>query len=436
MPTKRILVVVLSIVISALMGCATRSDYAIPILSPKSTDFGLEHEYTADSQTFREVVGNLLGPRLLDGNHIEMLRNGDEIFPAMLDAIRSAKRSITFETFVYWEGEIAEEFSKALAERAQAGVQVHVILDWVGAEALLASSISKMKEAGVQVRFYNPLVWYNPVRWFMDLGELDSRTHRKLLVVDGAIGFIGGVGIADQWKGDARNDGEWRDNHYRVQGPVVSQIQAAFIDNWLEAGGKLLDDDRYFPSLNAVGNTTAQAFKSSPYEATELIELMYRIAINASEHHIRIGTPYFVLNAGTQESLIKAAERGVRIQVVVPADKIDSQLVRSASRGTWGKLLEAGVEIYEYEPTMYHNKVMIVDDLFVSIGSANLDNRSFHLNDEANLNVIDRDFARMVIEDYERDLESSNRVTLEDWKRRPLWNRITEKAAWLFRSEL
>ena len=383
---------------------------------------------TADPQ-FRRTMGVILGPQLLAGNRVEALLNGQQIFPAMLGAIRSAQRTITFETYVYYSGKIGAEFSRALSERAKAGVKVHVIFDAVGAGKIDDEFIEEMEAAGVEVESYNPVRWYT-------LASMNNRTHRKLLVVDGRVGFTGGAGIADEWAGDARHSGEWRDTHFRIEGPAVAQLQAAFMENWIEITGRVLHGEAYFPPLGEAGRHAAQFFVSSPGGGGESMQLMYLLSIAAARERLLISASYFVPDNVEVRALAEAARRGARVQIIVPGPDIDSEIVRRASRSTWGELLRAGVEIYEYQPTMYHCKVMIVDGLWVSVGSTNFDDRSFSVNDEANLNVLDAGFAAGQERIFAADLERSRRITLEQWQRRPWTEKLWEHAMGLLSSQL
>jgi cardiolipin synthase A/B len=378
---------------------------------------------------FLRSMGSLLGPALLGGNRTSELLNGDQIFPAMLDAIGSARDSISFETYIYWSGEIGKQFTEALAERARAGVKVHLLLDWVGSGRIDASYLSDMSDAGVEIERYHPLRWYN-------LGRLNNRTHRKLLVVDGRVGFTGGVGIADKWMGHGDDPDHWRDSHFRIEGPVVAQVQAAFLDNWMKTRGEVLHGDRYFPALVAQGDHQAQMFTSSPGGGSESVRLMYLLSIAAAEREVWIANAYFVPDNLSRDTLVAARRRGVEINVMVPGPYNDVQLTRKASRALWGPLLEAGVRIHEYQPTMYHCKVMVVDDLWVSVGSTNFDNRSFRLNDEANLNIYDGAFAARQTAILRTDREACREVTLDGWRRRPLRERVTDRLATLLRSQL
>jgi cardiolipin synthase len=389
----------------------------------------IAHRYAVGDPQFARSMGTLLGPALLPGNRVRALCNGDEIFPAMLEALRAARETITFETYIYWSGEIGRTFADVLIERARAGVKVHVLLDWVGTGRMDDAMISRMEDAGIEVRKYHPLRWYN-------LGRLNNRTHRKLLVVDGRVGFTGGVGIADQWLGNAQDPEHWRDSHFRIEGPAVAQMQAAFMDNWIESRSVVLHGDEYFPPLQPVGTHVAQVFKSSSSEASESARLMYLLSIAAAARSVRIANAYFVPDNLSVDTLVAAQRRGAKVEIIVPGRHTDATIVRRASRSRWGPLLEAGVAIYEYRPTMYHTKVMIVDELWTSVGSTNFDSRSFRLNDEANLNVLDAEFALGQARVFEQDRARSTRITLEMWRNRPAAERIKEGLAGLLRLQL
>lgn len=395
----------------------------------KKVEHEIEHVFaTADPQFARTMAG-LLPPAVVDGNSVTVLLNGDQIFPAMLDAIRSAKRTITFETFIYWSGEVGRQFADALIERARAGVKVHVLLDWLGTKKMDANSIQQMTDAGIEVQRYHPIRWYQ-------LHKFNNRTHRKLLIVDGTVGFTGGVGIADEWAGNAQDPKHWRDTHFKLEGPSVAQLQAAFMDNWLKTQRRVLQGNDYFPALKPVGSCVAQVFVSSPAEGSESMRLMYLLSIACAAKTIRLATAYFVPDDLAVQSLVAARKRGVAVDILLPGKHIDTQFVRGASRSRWGPLLEAGVKIYEYEPTMFHCKLMVTDDLWVSVGSTNFDNRSFRLNDEANLNILDADFARAQSAIFERDKSLSRQITLEEWQHRPLSEKIGEHLAGLLRSQM
>ncbi len=397
--------------------------------------YQVKHQYPTSDPQFERTMSNLLGPGLLPGNKIVTLRNGDEIFPAMLKAIRGARRTVDFETYVYWKGKVGSEFARALAERARAGVAVHVILDWQGTQSMERSSLEEMKDAGVQVVKYNPLAWYKPNFWYSP-SRINNRTHRKLLIVDGKIGFTGGVGIADEWDGHAQDSKHWRDNHYRVEGPVVAELQSAFLDNWLRTNGGVLHGDGYFPSLAGEGSYKAQTFKSSPKGGSESARLMYLMSIASASKNVRLANAYFVPDKLAIDTFLAAAHRGVHIEIIVPGPHIDQKAVRKISHNKWPQLLEAGIRIYEYEPTMFHCKYMIVDDNWVSVGSSNFDARSFRLNAEANLNVLNPSFAAQQTRVFEQDKARSKEITLEALKHEPIWNKVLNKAVTPLEPEL
>ena len=388
-----------------------------------------ERRYATDDPQFARSMSVLLGPPIVGGNHVQVLVNGDRIFPAMLAAIAQAQRTITFETYIYWSETIGQKFADALTERARAGVKVHVLLDWLGSVKMEQRYLDQMLAAGIEIERYHEPHWSH-------LPRLNNRTHRKLLVVDGRVGFTGGVGIADQWGGDARNPSEWRDTHFRVEGPVVAQMQAVFMDNWMKAKGQVLHDAAYFPPLEARGSMSAQMFSSSPTGGSESMQLMYLMAITAARESIQLANSYFVPDAMTTAALAAAAQRGVKVRVIAPGEHIDTELVRKASRAGWGDLLKAGIEIAEFAPTMFHVKSMVVDGLFVSVGSTNFDNRSFRLNDEANLNVLDAGFAKEQIAIFDADWKRARPITHEQWLNRPWNEKALEHLAALLKSQL
>ncbi|WP_372381051.1 phosphatidylserine/phosphatidylglycerophosphate/cardiolipin synthase family protein [Xanthomonas sp. NCPPB 1754] len=388
-----------------------------------------KHLYDVADPQFKREMSVLLGPAILPGNRIDVLNNGREIFPAMLEAIGSAQHTITFETYIYWSGEIGREFSDALSGRARAGVDVRVTIDWGGSLKMDHALVDTMTEAGVEVHRYRPLAWYN-------LHRINNRTHRKLLVIDGRIGFTGGVGVADQWMGDAQDPEHWRDTHYRIEGPVVAQVQTAFNDNWIKTTGRVVNGAQYYPALEAAGDSDAQLFVASPAGGSESMHLMYLIAIAAARSSIDLAAAYFVPDALITRSLLEARTRGVRIRVLLPGKHIDAVSVRLASKASWEPLLQAGIEIHEYQPTMLHTKLLIIDGLLVSVGSTNFDIRSFRLNDEASLNVYDRTLAARMTEVFERDLQRAEQYSLERWRARPLRQRLGEKLVFPFRSQV
>jgi cardiolipin synthase A/B len=389
----------------------------------------VEHRYDVADPQFLRVMGVLLGPSLVAGNRVDTLLNGDRIFSAMLEAIRSARTTITFETYIYWSGDIGRRFAEALSERARNGVKVHVLLDAVGSQKLDEAALATMRQAGVQVEKYHPVRWYT-------LGKLNNRTHRKLLVIDGRIGFTGGVGIADKWAGNAQDPDHWRDTHYRIEGPAVAQMQAAFMDNWTKVTGKVPHTIEYFPPPAEAGSHYAQVFQSSIEGGAESMHLMYLLSIAAARETIHLSMAYFAPDDVAMEALKEALRRGVKIQILLPGAHTDAAFVQSASRAKWGALLQAGAEIHLYQPTMFHCKVLVVDGLWTSVGSTNFDNRSFRLNDEANLNIYDAGVAAQQVRIFNEDLKNARRVTYDEWKARPWTEKLKDRAAALFNAQL
>jgi cardiolipin synthase len=395
----------------------------------KKLEYAVAHRYDTHDPQFRREMSVLLGPQIVPGNTVTALQNGDEIFPAMLQAIKAAQTSITFETYIYWSGKTGEAFSQALSERARSGVAVSVVIDWVGSIKMDGALLESMEAAGVKVHRYRPLHWYN-------LGRLNNRTHRKLLVVDGRIGFTGGVGVADQWTGNAGDPEHWRDTHFRIEGPAVAQMQAAFNDNWIKTSGQVLNGPDYFPALTDQGDMAAHVFVASPSGGAESMHLMYLLAIAAAGKSIDLAASYFIPDALLIDALTAARKRGVRVRVLVPGPHIDSMTVKIASKADWGPLLEAGVEIHVYQPTMMHTKLLVIDSEFVSVGSTNFDIRSIRLNDEASLNVYSSAFAAQMTAAFAADLAVAQPYSLADWKARPLREKLIEKALLLVKSQL
>src|SRR5580700_6421438 len=377
----------------------------------------IKHLYNATDPQFEREMSTLLGPAILPGNNITALQNGDEIFPAMLKAIREAKSTIDFETYIYWSGRTGEQFAQALVERSRAGIKVHLMLDWLGSEKMAPQLLSQMQDAGVEIERYHALHWYS-------LGELNNRTHRKVLIVDGRIGFTGGVGIADEWTGHTQDPNHWRDMHFQIEGPVDAQFQAAFLDKWIKATGRVLNGEIYFPQLAPAGGLKMHMFISSPAGGSESMRLMYLMAITAAERSLDIEAAYFIPDELMSRELIKAQSRGVRIRILLPDKHIDSETVRIATKRAWGPLLNSGVEIHEYDPTMLHCKMLIFDHYMVSVGSTNFDMRSFELNDEASLNIYDAGFANRMTEVFEADLKASTPYDYQQWQHRPWLEKI------------
>ena len=363
-------------------------------------------------QRFRRALEGLLGITATDGNRIDILRNGDEIFPAMLDAIRAATSTIDFLTFVYWVGEIGEEWAHALADRAKDGVRVRVLLDALGAYDLQQELIDMMKESGVAVERFRPV---DKLRFW----ESDHRTHRKVLICDEDVAFTGGVGIADEWRGDARDPSEWRDTHFRVRGPAVDALRAAFVQNWAESGHPLFEEgiDR-FPEQPTDGSVAVQVLRGSAGAGWSDMSSLFRALLKLARERVRITTAYFVPDEETSELLCATAGRGVDVQVLAPGPHIDKRLVQLASESQIEPLLDAGVQVWAYQPTMLHAKTMIVDGLVANVGSANFDARSLLRDEEVNMVVFDTEFAAALERDFAADVARSAPFDAERWSQR------------------
>lgn len=385
--------------------------------------------YTSGDADFRRALGILLGPPLLGGNRITTLVNGEQIYTVMLDAIRTAQTNITFETFVFRD-EVGARFVDELSSAARRGVKVHMLLDWLGSRTMDSGLLAAARAAGCDLQIYHPPSWYH-------LGRLNNRTHRKLMVIDGRLGFTGGAGMGVEWSEGLSGLPPWRETHFKAEGPVVAQMQAVFIDNWIKATGRVLHGAEYFPQLPGdVGKMEAQMFGSSPVGGSESMHLMVLLALAAAKTSIDIENAYFVPDRLTVESLCAAARRGVRVRIVVPGRYTDTRLGRWAAHGLYGELLEAGIQIFEYQPTMMHCKVLVIDGVWSSVGSANFDDRSFRLNDEANLNVFSEELAREQTSLIDADITRSRRMVLKRWRNRAFSRRLNERLALLLRSQL
>lgn len=379
---------------------------------------------------FLRAAEALTGAPISIGDDVELLINGDAIFPVYLETIREAQRTLCLLTYVYWRGDIAREVADALCERARAGVEVNVIIDAMGGVKIEKDLVKEMADAGVRMSRFRPPKPYAARR-------VANRTHRKILVADGAVGMTGGVGIAEEWTGDAQNPDHWRDTHLRVRGPVVRGLFGAFAENWLEATGEVLVGDGYLPDIPEHQESgPMMVVRSSAGVGDTNVEALYYLAIAAARETLDLTAAYFVPRPAFTDALVAAAERGVRVRVLVPGPNIDKPPVRVAGRVSYDELVEAGVEIHEYQPTMLHAKSMVVDGAWSSVGSVNFDNRSFQLHDEATLCVLSDAFAGELTAQFERDLELSKRIEPERWKRRGPLQRTAESALKLARREL
>jgi len=391
--------VVLVALCIALPGCTlSRPDYLAPDIA------------VGESAFVRAVEAHTLSG-LIEGNRAEVLVNGDQIFPAMLEAIRSARTTITFANFSYEDGEVAREITEALAERCRAGVGVNVLVDAMGSSGMPKALGRTLAASGCHFARYKPV---RP----LTIKRINHRNHRRVLVVDGRVGFTGGTGIGDKWTGDGRREGHWRQTDVRVEGPIVRALQAAFVEDWREATTLLLGGDAYFPPLEPRGDLAIQSVKSSPASGATEAYLLFLLAVESARKSVKITNPYFVPDDRMSRALADAARRGVEVTLITAGAVRGTQniVVRHASRAHFGRVLEAGVRVHEYGPAMLHAKTMVVDDQWVSIGSANLDNASFALNNELNVTSLDRRLALTLSKIFDDDLKFTTPVTLEEWR--------------------
>jgi cardiolipin synthase A/B len=392
--------------------------------------YELRGECDPATEAFLRASEALTGAPISWGNDVDLLINGDQIFPCYLDTIRGARRTVCLLTYIYWRGEIADAVADALCERARAGVECNVLIDAVGGAKLERGLVERMIDAGVRVTRFRPPKPYAARR-------LANRTHRKILVADGEVGLTGGVGIAEEWTGDAQDPDHWRDTHVRVRGPVVRGLFGAFAENWLEATGEVLVGDDYLPELpEREHGGPMMVVRSSAGVGDSNAEALYYLAIAAAQRRLDLTAAYFVPRPAFTEALQDAAERGVRVRVLVPGPHMDKPPVRMAGRASYDELLDVGVKIYEYRPTMLHAKTMVVDDIWSSVGSVNFDNRSFQLHDEATLCVQSEAFAAKLTAQFERDLAVAERIRRDRWRDRGPLHRGQEAALKLARREL
>jgi cardiolipin synthase A/B len=361
---------------------------------------------------------------IIAGNRVELLLNGEQIFPAMLQALRSAQKSITYAQYLYEDGAIAYEIAEAFAERCRAGVQVKILLDSIGAGSIPKDIPDLWKKSGCQLEWFRPVkVWQFITPW--QVFRYNHRSHRRILVIEGRIGFTGGHGVGEAWTGNGRTAEHWRQTDVRVEGPIVQQLQAAFVESWRRTTGNMLGDDAYFPALDTHGKVYTQIVKSSPVGGSFESYLLFLLSITSAQKSIHIANPYFLPDDRIEEALINAVKRGVRVVVLTP-EKGDHTTTSSASRNGFGPYLLGGVEIYEYHPALMHTKAMVVDGIWATVGSANFDNRSAAINEEINLVVYDAGFAGQLEKSFQEDLKYSKKLTYEEWNSRPLIHKILE----------
>ena len=404
------------------------------VLYHTSTDshpavYALEPDFDTESDEFRTTMAGVTGMPLVDGNRVSIYNNGDEFYPAMLEAIESAGLSITMEQYIFWNGQVGRRFAEALAEKAREGIPVRLLVDAIGS-ATLGSDIFKTLEAGGC-----QLAWFRPIHWYT-LHRANRRNHRKSLIVDGRIAFTGGSGIADHWLGSAENEHEWRDIQIRVEGPAVAAQQAGFAQNWLLTTGEIINGHEFFPQPQVSGNVPIQTILSSPSAGAGAAGTMYLLAVQCARSYLHIANPYFIPDSRVIDMLARACRRGVSVKLMLAGKHNDTWWARQNSVRLYGKLLGAGVEIYEYRPTMLHQKTMVVDGVWATIGTTNFDNRSFALSEETNICFHDPSLVEQLRDVFCADLALCEQIHLPDWKKRGAWQQTKEMLASLIENQV
>jgi len=397
---------------------------ALVILFTPRIDYHVTAPLRPDSDDFLRVVQSGCQASMHAHNQVEVLTNGAQFYPAMRDAIRAAENSINLEAYIMQPGDAADMLIDAMVERAKAGVEVRIVLDAIGSTGMGGTAARRLRDAGCQLNFYQPIRWYR-------LHRLNNRTHRELMVVDGKVAFTGGAGIADWWLKPEKKSAAWRDTMVRIDGPVVAAVQGVFAENWLECCGEILTSYRHWPVLEAQGPVQAMVVKSSPSDRATASRVLFQMLIEGAVTSVDIATPYFLPDRALRRALVRAAQRGVRVRVVVPGHVTDQRLVRLASRRMYREMLDGGVHIHEYRPAMTHVKTLIVDEAWAVIGTTNVDNRSFEHNDEINVAFRAQQVTSRLRCDFEADLASSDEITIDTWERRPVLEKIVGPVCWI-----
>jgi cardiolipin synthase len=409
----------------AIIGAAFLAWFVLVVLFTPALNYHLRNRIPLDAPAFVHVLQAICQAIVHRGNRVEVLTDGGSFYPAMLEAIGSAQRSVTLECYIFNAGRVADAFVAALAERARAGVTVRIVVDAIGSAGLGRDARRVLEEAGCRIERYQPLTWYR-------LARLNNRTHRELLVVDGRIGFLGGAGVADWWHPEhAGNEPAWRDTMVRVEGPVVTAIQGVFAENWLECCGEIVTGPEFFPELAPVGRSAAMVVRSSPSDRATVSRVTFEMLLEGASEHVRITTPYFLPDRPLRRVLAETVARGVDVTILVPGRRTDQRWVRIASRRNYHQLLRAGVRIFEYEASMIHVKSLIVDGRWSLVGTTNVDNRSFEHNDEVNMVIEDAVIADRLAQDFDRDLTRATEMTHERWHARPLWEKLIGPVVWI-----
>jgi cardiolipin synthase A/B len=387
-------------------------------------NYHLSRRTSVHAEDFLYTLQSTCQTALHHGNRVHIYTNGVEFYPAMLEAIRNATRSVNMECYIFQPGRIADQFIDALSDRARKGLNVTIVVDAIGSFNLWGRPVRRLRKAGCRIASYQRLRWYS-------LARFNNRSHRELLVVDGRVAFAGGAGIADWWAHPKGTRPPWRDTMAKFEGPIVAALQGVAAENWLECCGEILTGPEYFPNLDSAGDTTAFVIRSSPADRATASRVTFQLLMEGADQEVRISTPYFLPDRALRRALKEIAQRGVDVSVIVPGRNTDQRWVRLASRRMWGELLQAGVRLYEYRATMTHAKVLVIDGLWAVLGTTNIDNRSFEHNDEINVGLRDGVVAARLLEDYQRDLRVSEEITLDEWRRRPLWEKIVGPFIWI-----
>ena len=388
------------------------------LLAQDQVTLKIRSAVTAAEARHTDYVAGLLGAPVAHGNKFTVLTNGDQIFPAMLSAIAGAKRRIAFESYIFTEGDLAEQFTSAFEAAARRGVRVNMVLDAVGGKGISDEQVKRLESAGCRLAMFNSPSWYS-------IEEVNYRTHRKILVVDGQIAFTGGVGVDDQWKGNAQDKEHWRDTQIQMVGPIARMVEGGFYENFVEAAGEVTPElDGEEPAGDAAGG--AIVIRSSPTGGSNDLKRLYLLSIASAKGTLDITTPYFVTDESTRWAFEEAVRRGVKVRLIVEGDITDAMPVKYASRKHYDQLMTMGIEIYEYQPTMMHTKTMVVDGVWSMFGSANFDNRSLELNDELNVAVSSADLASRIQADFEQDLKRSKKLELTTWRQRSMLQKVRE----------
>jgi cardiolipin synthase len=391
--------------------------------------YGLDHEFAVDSAEFLATIAGATGVPMLDGNRIDVLHNGDEFYPVMLEEIARAQTSITIEAYIYWAGDIGRRFSQALAGKAREGIPVKILLDAVGSANIGSEILETLEGGGCQ------LAWYNRIHWYT-IGRFNHRTHRKSLILDGRVGFTGGAGIADVWLGHAQAPGHWRDTMIRIAGPAVTPLQTGFAQNWLKTTGELLSGDTYYPENEPHGDRTLQTAMSSPEAGASSVRVMHYLPIVCARRSVYIANPYFIPDQTAIDTLVEARQRGVDVRIMIAGRYNDNWLARMNSVRLYGPLLRAGVQILEYNKTFMHQKTMVVDGEWVNIGTTNFDNRSFAHNEETTVCARDTELAALMERAFVADMRACERIELDAWRDRSLLTKSLEVVASLLEAQV